>query len=310
MSPMATQMSNYQPPQTATASCHSLVLKKEVDTFADISADQNISAIVPTKPIPRLCECMVRNTICRANPDTTLESNIVFNRRICKERGSQFCDAVNINSTEGRYGIYNFCNVTEIASWLLDKHYRSMANDTSACSINGGIIQTPVPTPSRATDCDIFLRQAGVDGLGTITSIPPIATNKPSGSQASGSSLSAGAKAGIGVSMAVLAGGLLLAGLFIRSRRRKIKTRPMSADELKAELPADSIARHEKMEQLDGAEIVELSGPDAAEVNGYSVARAELNGMPKAVELNGNSQPVELPANDGLNSLKAPQKRE
>jgi hypothetical protein len=205
------------------------------------------------------------NISCITNPNVTVEETFVARKKLC-DRDETLCFGGTFNSTEGRFGSYLMCNLTESASWTQQQNYIAHNNDSAACSSAGGVMQKATPLASLASDCRVLLRQAGPDGKGTITFTPSsVPTDSSSFVPSNKGDLNTGARVGIGVSI----GGFVILcvslGFYLRARRQnKTVTSPTPEDDFrKAELPDTFIQRADKVHTLiDSNEIRELSGTE------------------------------------------------
>jgi hypothetical protein len=207
----------------------------------------------------------------------------------------------------------------ERASWVFNQLFLSGTTNTTQCNSVGGIIQTPVPSTSIPNDCEIFLRQAGPDGLGTVTFTPLPSSNptKNNGGHTNNRSLTSASKAGIGVSVVVIT--LLLLAMiatYIRFQKKKKISLPPEREEFqKAELPDSEIAKSPssarqqrpeigggQMIEIDGSEKIELDASDQVEIDGYQTLEIDGTEMKRMV---WDDIIHELPANERVNEDKA-----
>ena len=201
-----------------------------------------------------VCDCMMETLECRL-PETSAQLYQVTPGQL-----ANFCD-VNPDTcigtlsepSNGTYGAYSMCSLSEQLDFHLHQLYISSGRDPETC----GSYEATVTPPQAINDtCDALLRQARPDGSGTITSYPAGTTPTAVGDVAarqngvgatsddSSGGLSSGAKAGIGVGVAL--GVLLLLGVvaFFLIRRRKAKnTKNAKGSDYdgKPELPASEI---------------------------------------------------------------------
>jgi hypothetical protein len=297
--PTGTQIQEYKPSSTASP-CRNITLRSGIDTNAHFDGEIKLSTQIPSPPNSYLCSCMTQTLNCIANTNSTTAEMSVWLSSTC-ELDYPLCAGIAFNASEGRYGSYLMCNLTERASWTQQQIFASKGNDEKACSDAGGIIQHPAPSASLPKDCQFLLHQAKPDGRGTVTSIP---TSVPSQSSsllpASTSSLNTAAKVGIIASVAVLGVLCVLLGVCLWSRRqnRRGSLKSSVGEFQKAELP-DTFVKPKAKDGvvLDSREVQELAGSDKP---------VEMEGDGRYVEVHGEHL-VELPTvSDQREELEEP----
>jgi hypothetical protein len=264
--PTPVQIEDYSPSNTASP-CQDITVRGDLDSYAEgIHGQIKISTILPSRPSRRVCSCMMENINCISNPMATMEDTFISRKKICDDDPSM-CSGIAFNSTEGRFGSFLMCNLTENASWAQQQNYRAHNNDSAACTSAGGIIQQATPLASMASDCQVLLPQAGSDGQGTITFTP---TSAPTGRNTQVAfdtgDLYTGTKVGIGVGMSLFTILSLVLGIFLWARRRRKRAALLSQEDefRKAELADTSSPRTDQAPVLiDSNEVKELPGADA-----------------------------------------------
>jgi hypothetical protein len=166
--PTPVKMEDYSPSNSASP-CQDITLRGGLDSYSgDLRGEIKISTALPEKPSHRVCSCMMENINCITNPMATMEDTSNWRKTLCSD-DEPMCFGSTFNSTEGRYGSFLTCNLTENASWVQQQNYIAHGNDSAACRSAGGVIQHATLLASLASDCQVLLRQAGLDGRGKIT---------------------------------------------------------------------------------------------------------------------------------------------
>ncbi|KAL9051727.1 MAG: hypothetical protein Q9162_005829 [Coniocarpon cinnabarinum] len=273
-----TQSASYTPSATHATTC----------TPPPPSASFNASNVLPPPPNSLVCDCMMQSLECTVSSSSSILFHFgpEFLANSCKDH-PDYCAGIEYDLSRGVYGAYSMCNKQDQYSWYLNSEFVADGRDPKQCGGPNGVLQTP--TQPNAT-CAALLAQAKSDGTGTITSYPvgstPTAGPGPIGSPTDNqdSGLSTGAKAGIGVGVAL--GVLLLLGaivaFFLRKQRKAKLAREKAASDGvydgKPELGGNGVERSETA-MLDGDA---LPPAERHEVGAGDVSR-----------------PVELPAGDG-----------
>jgi hypothetical protein len=112
---------------------------------------------------------------------------------ICGLKNGAYCDGINKNATSGPYGVYGMCSNREQLSFAANTYAKKAKG--AECDFDGkASSKKAVATPS-ASGCSALLKDAGVDGTGSV-SAAAAATGTSSGGKG-GASGSAGAAAGL-----------------------------------------------------------------------------------------------------------------
>jgi hypothetical protein len=265
-----------------------------------------IATTLPSKPSRRVCSCMMDTLSCAATvDDRRLPVNSLDEEDLCRNH-VEWCGAVPGEESDGIYDSFRGCTPLERSSWAINQKYLAGGgSNASECNSLGGVTQTPIPSASQASDCQIFLEQAGPSGTGTITSTPGasssgtlvktaegLAIKAPEGGLAGGVK---GAIAGAIISFFIL---VFSAVLFLRFRKRKganvqPPSPPMDGKWQKAELEhIPVVASPGAIEQLDGNAVHELEGDPGegrvVEIDGDAI-QAELEANPRNPELDSGT---------------------
>jgi hypothetical protein len=200
--------------------------------------------------------------------------------RLCKDSPDDFiCKGVNNNYTTGVYGAYSGCSERQTISWVFNQLFLSKNKDPDICTSAGGIMQTPVPSNFRESDCDIFLRQAGDDGVGRITFTPNPQPRKTESQQKTALTTRIKIEVGVGViTFAILLGSLAF-GVYVRWQRWKWRTASKGYVLEKAELPSESATTgtQPQIAELDSSERNELHAITLQEIEGDTRIVADPN---------------------------------
>jgi hypothetical protein len=179
----------------------------------------------------------------------------------------------------------------ERQSWILNQIFVAKEKDPGICSSVGGITNTPVPSQSRAPDCDAYIRQAGADATGRIIHTP-IAVSM--NTIAAGHTLEAGTRAGIavGVTMFILLLAAIISGVYIFLKRRRAIQKSDVIEFSKPELPDTSKSPTETPDtiQLDSSQKYELAGNTPQEMDGE--ANTEMDTATQIHELKSEGNEV------------------
>ena len=228
--PTPTKIEDYSPSNSALP-CQDITLRGDLDSYSeDLHGEMKISTILPAKPNRRVCSCMMDNINCIANPMASLEETFISRKNLC-DHDESLCFGTTFNSTEGRYGSFLMCNLTETASWIQQQNYIAHNNDSAACSSAEGAIQQATPSASLASDCQVLLRQAGSDGRGTITFTPSSESSSLHVFSPGKGELHTGAKIVIGVSIAGFAILCVVLGVYFWALRLSKKGTTSSDDD-------------------------------------------------------------------------------
>ena len=182
------------------------------------------------------------------------------------------CVGIRAIANNGTYGPYSMCSLQQQLSYYINMGFLDENRDPSSCSSSG---ERQTPNPPNAT-CDGLLKQAGVNGTGTITSYPAGTTPTPGpntgdngntlNTNGTSSGMSTGAKAGTGIGVSVGALAVIgVLGVLLMRRQKKAKAARDAKDyDGKPELDATEVKDAEKVglapTVLDGTEQVEMEG--------------------------------------------------
>jgi X8 domain len=250
---------------------------------------------LPVKPSQQLCSCMMQSLQCVANPSVSIESLTATRSKLCKQN-RDLCGGAETDPENGRHGSYALCNMTEKASWVINKFYLSLNGDKSSCTSSGGLLREG-QVNGTSVDCKNYLDQAGPEGTGIVT----YRTKEAQMNVTDGHSIGTGAKAGIaiGVIGALALAIVLVLWRLIMKKRKKQKLEGLI--EVPDEPPATDTS--EESNAGNGSNSAgqeqehESGGEDQRHQLDDGYERHELDGKEKRIELDNNSLPVELPPN-------------
>jgi hypothetical protein len=159
--------------------------------------------------------------------------------------------------------------------------------EAAACSSIGGTIQKSIPLDSQPKDCQVFLRQAGPDGTGSILYTPtpsPDATESGTAPAGDRPFLNTAAKIGLAVAAAAVFLLLVVGVMFCRSKRKAKANRPFEKDNDRArpELPGNLFIPRElkegnryEMSEIHRSQTTELQGRTFVELPGVREKRGD-----------------------------------
>ncbi len=179
--PVGVKMSEYNPSNTAAAACPKV-------TAGKWEAESD-----PLPPVANgnLCSCMMETLSCQVADDTEEEDFGKIFGFICGEKDGEYCQGINKNATAGPYGVYGMCSSREQLSFALNAYAKKVTN---GCDFKGQATTKKAVASPTASGCSALLKDAGVDGTGSVQGAAAKAT---SGSSSSGAAGSAGAAAGL-----------------------------------------------------------------------------------------------------------------
>ncbi|KAL2853822.1 Glucanosyltransferase-domain-containing protein [Aspergillus pseudoustus] len=163
--PTGTKKSDYNPTNTALASCPAL--------------NQNWQAVaspLPPSPNQDLCSCMLKSLTCVAKSDISGKVLSSSFSDVCGYQGGKFCEGVDANATTGEYGAYSVCTPEQQLSFAMDQYYQyqvEQGNSDGACDFDGAASTQSTSEPTSA--CSSLLDAAGTEGTGTVTASPTAA---------------------------------------------------------------------------------------------------------------------------------------
>jgi hypothetical protein len=305
--PSSTAMTEYTPTATTHSLCSSIfTLTGAFNPEHSVTSTTvvHFATILPSKPDLTLCNCMIESLGCIQSSEAFQKDNEPGDNRPYQDdrnatveaslhdkfcfQNETWCLGSTSNVTVGRYGAYIGCNGSERVSWTMNQLYRSRGNDTAACTSAGGIVRTPVKSPSG--QCISLLSQAGPDGTGVVHQTQWKDATLREGDKSRHGINGSSAKAGIGVGVATLV--LLAAAIFLlcRSRLRKKKSLTVEPNFEKPEMPDTSISLpQEKHYEIDGNERLEIPGAQVLKGD-----HGVITEMPTV-----HNEPVELEAIEG-----------
>lgn len=268
--------------------CEDLTLLKG-GKKANVTRDMTIKQILPAKTSEKLCKCMMRTLLCVTNQDSSLESQTDRIRGLLSHCNRTLpiqpkeCVGIRISGDLGMFDSYIHCNTTERYSWA----YNQYSNSSDICRSIDGIVSVPTPTASLDNNCQLLLRQAGVSGLGTVTSFPTGETKEQSSKPSR--DISTGTKVGvsIAISLLILFG---IGGCIVYHRRNKPGTEGKSAEILEHQKPELADNNVSSLTRLG----VQLDSEDIYEMDGSSPISLELDGRGAVAEVAGDFGATEL----------------
>lgn len=155
--PTGVKMADYNPTNTAAATCPSI-------TPAKWEAQAS-----PLPPVPnaQLCSCMTDTVSCKV-ADKTVETDFgeIFGY-ICGLKKGAYCAGINRNTTAGPYGAYGMCSPKDQLTFALNQY---ALNVTGGCGFEGKA--TKVTGKAASSSCQALMNEAGPAGTGTVNSTP------------------------------------------------------------------------------------------------------------------------------------------
>jgi hypothetical protein len=284
--PSSTMMEQYTPTNSAPSNCRTIIVDGVQKGNNTTTISLKLSPNLPAKPNRRLCSCMVERLSCIAGPSLELDDAAQTMQNVCGNDQTR-CPGIKFNVTTGIYGAYLGCNVTEQASWALNK----FGADQGACSSINGTLQKPTPSKLQGGDCAVLLEQAGSEGTGLVT-FTPTAFPK-SNSSANGRRMSTAMQVGLAFGAIFI---LTLVAFFIlfkraqrKSKRKSVEVREFQKVELEDNSEKVRAERIDRMQQLDSSQRFELAGTSSSQKH----TELEANGR---VELGHEGERHELPS--------------
>jgi hypothetical protein len=286
---------DYMPTDLAPSSCSKFKWAK-VRTDSSSGSVQTVSGEtvtdLPDAPSSSLCRCMMETLNCISNSSNQHDYTTYHNHcdTFYVTPDPFLCKGIRLEYSSGVYGTYGSCAPLEINSWILNQLFIQKGQSADACISAGGVMQSPIPSSSRQSDCDSYLQQAGPDATGRITFTPsPIAVK--SVEHPSVSTVNNKIKIGVvlGVTIFVILCISFAMAMRMRRKRVKRKTENELATFEKTELPGESLSLSPK------PLTVELDSPEKHELQGSMVHEAE--GESK-IEIGSDTQVYELGSKD------------
>lgn len=167
-------MSEYKPSNTAAASCPKV-------TSGKWEAESD-----PLPPVANanLCSCMMETLSCQVADDTEEDDFGKMFGFICGEKDGEYCQGINKNATSGPYGVYGMCSSREQLSFALNAYAKKVSD---GCDFKGQATSKKAVASPTASGCSSLLKDAGVDGTGSVKGAAAKATGASSSGDASGS---------------------------------------------------------------------------------------------------------------------------
>ncbi|KAL9107122.1 MAG: hypothetical protein Q9227_007902 [Pyrenula ochraceoflavens] len=170
ISPKTTDMSAYNPTNTAAQSCPS------------VGSQWAAASALPPTPNQELCGCMANALTCTVDKSVQDKDIGDLFGTVCG-LSDEACAGIQANATMGKYGAYGMCNARQQAGWALNYYYSAQGAASSACDFSGSATLQKAVAPTG--NCLSLVKQAGGSGTGTVTSAPT--GTAPAGSNGSGS---------------------------------------------------------------------------------------------------------------------------
>jgi len=187
--PSGVKMADYNPTNTAAASCPKV-------TSGKWEAESD-----PLPPVANkeLCSCMMETLSCAVSDKATEDDFGDIFGYICGLKDGQYCAGINRNVTAGAYGAYGMCSAKEQLSFALNTYAKAVPN---GCGFKGkASTKTATSSPSG---CSNLLKEAGAAGTGSVTSAPKASGSGSANATEAGSSASGLVVPGVGMGMAML----------------------------------------------------------------------------------------------------------
>jgi hypothetical protein len=190
--PSGVKMADYNPSNTAAASCPKVTAGKW-----EAESDP-----LPPTANAQLCSCMTETLSCAVADKVSEKDYGDMFGFICGEKEGVYCQGINKNATAGPYGAYGMCSNKEQLSFAVNAYAAAVKG---GCGFKGkATTRAAVATPS-ASGCSALLQSAGADGTGVVSG------PKVTGSGTSSSSQGAAA----GLSIPQMSTGVFSLGLYV-----------------------------------------------------------------------------------------------
>jgi hypothetical protein len=147
VAPSPTQMSAYNPTNTAGSSCPS------------VSANYwDASPNLPPSPNKDVCACMVSGLTCKVKGTPSNEAigtlfNIVYS-------GGKTYDGIARYTANGTYGLYSMCSAADQLSYAFNAYYNGLSTQNKATGCDFGGNATLVSNAAPASSCTTILSSA------------------------------------------------------------------------------------------------------------------------------------------------------
>ena len=196
--PVGVKMSEYNPSNTAAASCPKV-------TSGKWEAESD-----PLPPVANanLCSCMMETLSCQVADDTEEKDFGDMFGFLCGEKDGEYCQGINKNATAGPYGVYGMCSSREQLSFALNAYAKKVSG---GCDFKGQATTKKAVAKPTASGCSGLLKDAGVDGTGSVSG----AAAKATGGASDSSSASGSAGAASGLSAPPFTNGAFGMGLYV-----------------------------------------------------------------------------------------------
>ncbi|CAN9096318.1 unnamed protein product [Alternaria alternata] len=196
--PVGVKMSEYNPSNTAAASCPKV-------TSGKWEAESD-----PLPPVANanLCSCMMETLSCQVADDTEEKDFGDMFGFLCGEKDGEYCQGINKNATAGPYGVYGMCSSREQLSFALNAYAKKVSG---GCDFKGQATTKKAVAKPTASGCSGLLKDAGVDGTGSVSG----AAAKATGGASDSSSASGSAGAASGLSAPHFTNGAFGMGLYV-----------------------------------------------------------------------------------------------
>ncbi|KAE8144691.1 Glucanosyltransferase-domain-containing protein [Aspergillus avenaceus] len=165
---------SYSAKATATATCPS------------VGKDWEATSELPPSPNPDLCSCMVKSLSCVVKDSVDEDDFADLFDYICSKDG--MCDGISKDATKGKYGAYSVCSSKQQLSFVMNQWYEKSNGNSQSCDFSGS--GHVVDASKDSGSCSKLLKQAGTDGLGSVT-VSPTAGSATAGSTSTGTADSA-----------------------------------------------------------------------------------------------------------------------
>jgi hypothetical protein len=153
--PVGVKMADYNPTNTAAASCPKVTAGKW-----EAESDP-----LPPPANANLCSCMMETLSCAVADKTDEEDYGEIFGYICGRKNGEYCAGINKNATAGPYGVYGMCSSKEQLSFALNAYAKK---NSGGCDFKGkATTKSANPSPT-ASGCASLLKEAGTDGTGSV----------------------------------------------------------------------------------------------------------------------------------------------
>ncbi|KAH7138003.1 Glucanosyltransferase-domain-containing protein [Dendryphion nanum] len=172
--PTGVKMADYNPTNTAAATCPTFVAQKW----------EAQSSPLPPVPNSQLCSCMMDTLSCTVADKATEDDYGEVFGYICGLKKGAYCAGINRNSTAGPFGAYGMCSSKEQLAFALNQY---SLNVTNGCGFDGKATKQTAKTASAT--CKSLMSEAGPAGTGTVSTSPQGSGSSSTNSPGAASSL-------------------------------------------------------------------------------------------------------------------------